>query len=42
VIVLVDIDSIKKGERLRITYDRAPLGVFETDLDVRFIQALQS
>src|SRR5204862_712109 len=44
VIVLVDIDSIKStaeslrvgAERLRIMYDRAPLGIFETDLDGRF------
>ncbi|HET8713956.1 MAG TPA: chemotaxis protein CheB [Gemmatimonadales bacterium] len=46
VIVLVDIDSIKKTEsslraseeRLRITYDRAPVGIFETDLEGRFVR----
>jgi two-component system CheB/CheR fusion protein len=45
VIVLVDIDTIKTAEhslraseqRLRITYDRAPVGIFETDLDGRFL-----
>ena len=44
VIVLVDIDSIKAtaeslrvgAERLRIMYDRAPVGIFETDLEGRF------
>ena len=44
VIVLVDIDSIKAtaeslrigAERLRVMYDRAPLGIFETDLEGRF------
>ena len=44
VVVLVDIDSIKTtaeslrlgAERLRIMYDRAPVGIFETDLDGRF------
>ena len=44
VIVLVDIDSIKANaeslrvgaERLRIMYDRAPVGIFETDLEGRF------
>jgi two-component system, chemotaxis family, CheB/CheR fusion protein len=44
VVVLVDIDSIKSAmettrlsaERLRIVYDRAPVGIFETDLDGRF------
>src|SRR6266536_735870 len=44
VIALVDIDSIKTTaeslrlgvERLRIMYDRAPVGIFETDLAGRF------
>ena len=44
VIALVDIDSIKTTaeslrlgvERLRIMYDRAPVGIFETDLEGRF------
>ena len=44
VIALIDIDSIKRNaesmrmgaERLRIMYDRAPLGIFETDLEGRF------
>ncbi len=44
VIVLIDIDSIKAtaeslrvgAERLRIMYDRAPVGIFETDLEDRF------
>ncbi|HEV2672177.1 MAG TPA: chemotaxis protein CheB [Gemmatimonadales bacterium] len=44
VIVLVDIDSLKAtaeslrvgAERLRIMYDRAPVGIFETDLEGRF------
>jgi len=44
VIVLVDIDSIKGtveslrigAERLRIMFDRAPVGIFETDLEGRF------
>ena len=44
VIVLVDIDSVKStaeslrvsAERLRIMYDRAPVGIFETDLEGRF------
>jgi len=44
VIVLVDVDSIKhtieatrlSAERLRIVYDRAPVGIFETDLEGRF------
>jgi two-component system CheB/CheR fusion protein len=44
VIALIDIDSIKKNaeslrvgaERLRIMYDRAPVGIFETALDGRF------
>ena len=44
VIVLVDVDSIKQtieatrlsAERLRIVYDRAPVGIFETDLEGRF------
>ncbi|HWC73148.1 MAG TPA: chemotaxis protein CheB [Gemmatimonadales bacterium] len=46
VVVLVDIDSIKTtaeslrvgSERLRIMYDRAPVGIFETDLEGRFIR----
>jgi two-component system CheB/CheR fusion protein len=46
VVVLVDIDSIKRTEnslrtseeRLRITYDRAPVGIFETDLEGRFLR----
>ncbi|HYX83208.1 MAG TPA: PAS domain S-box protein [Gemmatimonadales bacterium] len=46
VVVLVDIDSTKQTEsslraseeRLRITYDRAPVGIFETDLDGRFVR----
>jgi two-component system CheB/CheR fusion protein len=46
VIVLVDIDSIKTAveslrvgaERLRIMYDRAPVGIFETDLEGRFVR----
>src|SRR5262245_55166589 len=46
VLVLVDIDSIKQTEsslraseeRLRITYDRAPVGIFETDLEGRFLR----
>jgi len=46
VIVLVDIDSVKAtaeslragAERLTIMYDRAPLGIFETDLDGRFLR----
>jgi len=44
VLALIDIDSIKQtaeslrvgAERLRIMYDRAPLGIFETDLEGRF------
>src|SRR2546421_3822035 len=44
VIALIDIDSIKQNaeslrvgaERLRIMYDRAPVGIFETDLEGRF------
>src|SRR6267154_523484 len=44
VLALVDIDSIKQtaeslrvgAERLRIMYDRAPVGIFETDLEGRF------
>jgi two-component system CheB/CheR fusion protein len=44
VIALIDIDSLKKNaeslrvgaERLRIMYDLAPLGIFETDLEGRF------
>src|SRR6266508_3174633 len=44
VIALIDIDSVRKNveslrvgaERLRIMYDRAPLGIFETDLEGRF------
>jgi len=46
VIALIDIDSIKQNaeslrvgvERLRIMYDRAPVGIFETDLDGRFVR----
>ena len=46
VIVLVDIDSIKAtvealrlgAERLVIMYDRAPVGIFETDLEGRFLR----
>lgn len=46
VIVLVDIDAVKataetlrvSAERLLIMYDRAPLGIFETDLDGRFLR----
>ena len=46
VIVLVDVDAIKKTEqslrsseeRLRIMFDRAPMGIFETDLEGRFIR----
>src|SRR6266496_3532658 len=44
VLALIDIDSIKQtaeslrvgAERLRIMYDRAPVGIFETDLEGRF------
>src|SRR6266576_2821837 len=44
VMVFVDIDAIKtsiesirvSAERLRIMYDRAPVGIFETDLQGRF------
>jgi len=44
VIALIDIDSIKTtaeslrvgAERLRIMYDRAPVGIFETNLEGRF------
>jgi len=46
VIALVDIDSIKTSaeslrigaERLRIMYDRAPVGIFETDLNGAFVR----
>ena len=46
VIVLVDIDSVKVtaeslrvgAERLRIMYERAPVGIFETDLEGRFLR----
>jgi two-component system CheB/CheR fusion protein len=46
VLVLVDIDSLKtteeslraSEERYRIMYERAPLGIFETDLDGRFVR----
>ncbi len=44
VLALIDIDSIKQtaeslrvgAERLRIMYDRAPVGIFESDLEGRF------
>ena len=44
VIALIDIDSIKQSaeslrvgaERLRIMYDRAPVGIFETNLEGKF------
>jgi two-component system, chemotaxis family, CheB/CheR fusion protein len=44
VLVLVDVDLLKTAEsslraseeRLRIMFDRAPVGIFETDLDGRF------
>src|SRR6185436_11686110 len=46
VVVLVDIDAVKataetlrlSAERLLIMYDRAPLGIFETDLEGRFLR----
>jgi PAS domain S-box-containing protein len=46
VIVLIDIDSIKRTEqslraseeRLQIMYSRAPVGIFETDFDGRFLR----
>src|SRR5882762_4178654 len=46
VIALIDIDSVRQNveslrvgaERLRIMYDRAPLGIFETDLEGRFVR----
>ena len=44
VIALIDVDGIKQtaeslrvgAERLRIMYDRAPVGIFETNLDGKF------